>query len=561
MSFTTRLLQFDAAVTCHHRATRGGRIFNPYMLDDAIVLPSVNISELLMRRHAQRAGQSRSDASEASDTDSEFDGDENQDGLAPGFLFTFGSPSPAAASSSAASSSSTLNCATTSRKRAYTSSIDASPSKRARIDHADSNPPLKDKKQRKIEAKRERRRIQREDQRTETMTQEKAVTRLRVKQSKPLDISLHFAEHTRPLASSYWMGLRDTVIADAAARDAAPGDPPFELPEHRAYDLGEMRDPARRMHIIDWHGVPTPLVDSQREVIGVLGGGPRDPGWQADVADAAAHAMEQVAQELYGDTFYAEVYYTRKHGKKKTTAAHSIPASQEIPRRGPHHSESVGISMGGGQEQPTCFFHTALHLLLLGQLLATEPFRRISGFINAIFRSYAPKLHEHYRSTMEALHQHLPHLPRNYDEFTSVFAAATFNFGPFTVTFPHLDFANLAWGWCAITALGRFDPDKGGHLILWDLHLVIRFPPGCSILIPSAILRHSNVSIQQGETRYSFTQYTAAGIFRYVYNGFRTDKSMKTGLSKAEKARRARDREARWAEGVKMYSKWDVAVE
>jgi hypothetical protein len=90
-----------------------------------------------------------------------------------------------------------------------------------------------------------------------------------------------------------------------------------------------------------------------------------------------------------------------------------------------------------------------------------------------MFKAYAPALHGHYSSTMEALYKRLPHLPRNYDEFTSVFAAATFNFGPWTITFPHLDFANLAWGWCAVTALGKFDPDKGGHLILWDLRLVI----------------------------------------------------------------------------------------
>jgi hypothetical protein len=163
---------------------------------------------------------------------------------------------------------------------------------------------------------------------------------------------------------------------------------------------------------------------------------------------------------------------------------------------------------------------------------------------------------------MEALYMCLPHLLRNYDEFTSVFAGATFNFGPYTITLPHLDFANLAWGWCAVTALGRFDPDKGGHLILWDLCLVIRFPPGSSILIPSAILQHSNMSIQEGETRYSFTQYTAAGIFRYVYNRFRTEKSVNAGaMSAAEKARRVEDRKNRWFEGLKMYSRRDVVVE
>jgi hypothetical protein len=102
----------------------------------------------------------------------------------------------------------------------------------------------------------------------------------------------------------------------------------------------------------------------------------------------------------------------------------------------------------------------------------------------------------------------------------SVFAACTFNLGPSAITIPHLDFGNLAWGWCAITALGDFDPNFGGHLILWDLKLVICFPPGAMILMLSAILRHSNVSIRPFKHRASFMQYCAGGLFHWIRNGF-----------------------------------------
>lgn len=92
--------------------------------------------------------------------------------------------------------------------------------------------------------------------------------------------------------------------------------------------------------------------------------------------------------------------------------------------------------------------------------------------------------------------------------------------------------------------------------------LIIRFPPGSTILIPSAIVRHSNVSIQQGERRFSFTQYTAAGIFRFVANGFRTDRSVKEeGMTAAQKSERAEQRRNRWMEGLRMYRTWDVAFE
>ncbi|KAJ7086903.1 hypothetical protein B0H15DRAFT_781888, partial [Mycena belliarum] len=139
----------------------------------------------------------------------------------------------------------------------------------------------------------------------------------------------------------------------------------------------------------------------------------------------------------------------------------------------------------------------------------------------------------------------------------SVFAACTFNFGPHVITVPHLDFGNLAWGWCAITALGDFDPDLGGHLILWDLKLVIRFPPGSTILIPSAIICHSNVPVFAHERHFSFTQYTAGGLFRWIENGFRTDaawgKSKKSRLRAADEARLAEGSQP-WKEGVTMYS-------
>lgn len=84
---------------------------------------------------------------------------------------------------------------------------------------------------------------------------------------------------------------------------------------------------------------------------------------------------------------------------------------------------------------------------------------------------WAPLLFAFYELQLGLLAAWNPSIRWNFPR--SVFAACTFNFGPRAITAPHLDFANLAWGWCSITALGNFDPDVGGHLILWDLQLVI----------------------------------------------------------------------------------------
>ena len=109
-------------------------------------------------------------------------------------------------------------------------------------------------------------------------------------------------------------------------------------------------------------------------------------------------------------------------------------------------------------------------------------------------------------------------LSRTYDDSVRVFPCRSFNFGPQTVTVPHVDQGNLAQGWCSITAVGE------GHLVLWNYGLAITFPPGSTILIPSALLIHSNTPIRDGETCYTIVQYAAGGIFHWIKRGFMSEK-------------------------------------
>lgn len=147
---------------------------------------------------------------------------------------------------------------------------------------------------------------------------------------------------------------------------------------------------------------------------------------------------------------------------------------------------------------------------------------------------------------------------RNYPG--SIFACASMNFGPRVRSFIHRDSLNLAFGWCAITALGDFDPTVGGHLILWDLQLAIEFPPGSTILIPSATLTHSNTAIRTHETRLSFTQYTAGGMFRWVDNGGQTEKELKAS-DEGRYKEMLKLKPLRWKMGLEMYSKVDDLLE
>ncbi|KAI0348909.1 hypothetical protein OH77DRAFT_1372086, partial [Trametes cingulata] len=136
-----------------------------------------------------------------------------------------------------------------------------------------------------------------------------------------------------------------------------------------------------------------------------------------------------------------------------------------------------------------------------------------------ILATYAPRIHESTSTKLAALFKRYGLCP-NFPN--SIYPAASFNFGPATVCFDHTDTMNDPCNWCHIVALGSYNPDSGGDIILFNIKHVVRFPPGSSVLIPSAIMRHGNVAIAAHERRMSFTQYCAGGLLRWVECGFRT---------------------------------------
>lgn len=176
---------------------------------------------------------------------------------------------------------------------------------------------------------------------------------------------------------------------------------------------------------------------------------------------------------------------------------------------------------------------------------------RVAGFASSSFSCFAPKMYERYCDYFTRLRKRHPNLCWNFPN--SVFSSATANFGPAAVSYDHIDFANTAAGWCAITSAGTYDPKKGGHLVLFDIDKVIEFPPGSTVLIPSSVMRHGNTPIQEGETRVSMTQYAAGTLFRWVDNGFiRQDDT-----SPAHKARMAASAGQRFEKLLDLYSTLD----
>ncbi|KAJ3807829.1 hypothetical protein F5876DRAFT_79361 [Lentinula aff. lateritia] len=191
-------------------------------------------------------------------------------------------------------------------------------------------------------------------------------------------------------------------------------------------------------------------------------------------------------------------------------------------KRGTFPAFNRGVTMGMGSPTPVAI-NSGFMNGVLNRLVGAEAVHRMAAYQDAAFSLWAPRVHKEYQNARNTWREKLPHLPENFPGLSD-FGAAAFNLGGSVWTFKHRDFLNWPFGWCAITALGNFDPGRTAQLVLWELKLVINFPHGATVLIPSAVITHSNTPVAEGDTRMSFTQYTAGPIFRWVENGCRTEK-------------------------------------
>ncbi|KAG6809553.1 hypothetical protein H0H92_015830 [Tricholoma furcatifolium] len=302
--------------------------------------------------------------------------------------------------------------------------------------------------------------------------------------------------------------------------------------------LGEALDAGYQL--IQWDGrTCKPLVCKDGRIFAVLAGQPNDPSYE----ESCRLATEAIMQEGRNATF---------------------TQSELNHKRGNFPAVNVGVTMGLGATYPTNLGHSSM----MDRLLNNPHIQRLAHFADgtcsflfpgggdtyeckAAFNLWAPKVHQKFCDHLGPLFQDHTYLRRIFPR--SIFPGAAFNFGPNVFTVAHRDSMNLAVGWCAIQALGNYDPTKGGHLVLPGLRLVIEFPPGSLILIPSATVTHLNIPICEGECRVSFTQFCSGGLFRYVENGFRTDNQLLKEDPK-KSAKLSILRETRWHEDFQLYS-------
>ncbi|KAJ7862662.1 hypothetical protein B0H14DRAFT_2349430, partial [Mycena olivaceomarginata] len=283
------------------------------------------------------------------------------------------------------------------------------------------------------------------------------------------------------------------------------------------------------------------ILDRKGHIIGVLIA-PPVPGEEWDsVVQAATDALRKARDKM---TFPAGAYHHRRaygDGEGFPTALH-------------------GFAFGGGREEVgNIKASSARNAAATEELLEDPNVIRIATSPLPLFEALCYPIFADYHRTKQTLLQQNSSLRRTFPR--SPFAAIAFNLGPVAVSPLHTDAGNKADGMCLISALGDFDPAQGGHLVCWDYDLIIRFPPGCSILIPSAVVTHSNTPIQAGEERFSIIQYSAGGLFRWVDNGFKSDRAWLASATAKDVERREEKRRARCAAALKKFSLWkDVKV-
>ncbi|KAI0058492.1 hypothetical protein BV25DRAFT_1810545, partial [Artomyces pyxidatus] len=260
------------------------------------------------------------------------------------------------------------------------------------------------------------------------------------------------------------------------------------------------------------------ILDNEERIIGILLGKPQDGDKRSpqECWDACAARI-------------AEAF-------EKERSTHEKAFAKKDVHRGDFASVSFGPSYGGGQVAPGNLCVLGAKGKIVKRLLELPELQRLAGHQSEGLASFFPKAYHDMRVDLAALYKGYPEIRPNF--VNSAYPTAAANLGPSTICVDHIDCSNYPSLPCAITALGAFNPDLGGHLYMWDLKLKIRFPPGSTILLSSAGIRHGNVPIeadwwpiQPGETRYSFTQYCPGGLRRWVRHGFRPALS----LSKRER--------------------------
>ncbi|KAF8989769.1 hypothetical protein BDZ89DRAFT_1055116 [Hymenopellis radicata] len=252
---------------------------------------------------------------------------------------------------------------------------------------------------------------------------------------------------------------------------------------------------AAGIQVIAWDGRLThPMVDAHSRMFLLMAAGPRGPNWKQTIIDGGRRIEK-----------------ARKHMRfKKEQLEHIRGISRPLQQ-----ASSTAEALRRNQR-------------VMDELLRSSELTDVARHNDRIFQMHNPLLFNAYDEVLSFVMNGDESLRRTWA--SSPFASTTVNFGPRVICDDHVDSQNLPWG------------------------IAIEFPAGASIYLPSALLVHSNVEIQQGERRYSVTSYSSGGLFRWAWNGGRTDEEYDDEFGKEEgKRRRTEHAATAWQDALKYF--------
>ncbi|KAJ2913949.1 hypothetical protein MD484_g6468, partial [Candolleomyces efflorescens] len=276
---------------------------------------------------------------------------------------------------------------------------------------------------------------------------------------------------------------------------------------------------------IEWDGVTPQVVvdDASKKALVIMSGQPLDPTYQ--------ECQERVTEKIL----------------RAREAADFQPEELDHHRASNSAALNHGVFHGQGTPRPLNLCNGARTELVEG--LCRDPdVCRMAHFADTSFKTWSPGVYDDIEGKLNQIYSRDASLSKPFP--FSVYPCAAFNFGPQVCCKGHRDSSNYPSSMCAIQALGRFNPKRGGHLYIKELKIFIQFPASSTILLPSALLTHGNTPVQDGEVRLSFTQFCPGGLIRWVDNDFQTQKRLQKRLSKAEFAERMKMKETHWEEGL-----------
>ncbi|KAJ7024583.1 hypothetical protein C8F04DRAFT_1192255 [Mycena alexandri] len=287
------------------------------------------------------------------------------------------------------------------------------------------------------------------------------------------------------------------------------------LIEDREYDLAELVGPESRfrLRLVPSVGAyPRVIIAEDKSLVGMLGGHSHRNTWHKEVVEPATQACQD-------------------------TIPHIVRSPEEVA----HNSSPTlhgGIGMTFNEEPTEKNSSVVLNALIFFELLSFFAMKKLVGYGNRLLQTFCPTAFNALWDEKVLFLENKPDLL--YPTSSSVFSALTFELGGHHSRYlaaghPH---RRVPGGWNILTALGKYSPIHGGHIILWEFGFVCCLAPGATVLLPAGVVNYSFVRVRPHETRYLVIQWAGPGIPRWFRNGYNLDSDF--AVKASEEQHRAR---------------------